>query len=222
VAAARAAWHPALAGIAPERLVFLDESGLDTRLTRTHARAPRGERARGHAPWKRRRVTLIAALGLGGVVALTTVAAATDATVFVAFIEGVLAPALKRRPEAVLVLDNLSVHKTPAVRAALDQAGISYRYLPSYSPDFNPMEPCWAKLKAHFRARAARSVEALEAELPSAWVCTCCDARALAVCVMAVGRRRAGGGRSGPPGHSGRFGRPVRWRKPARPTIQGG
>ena len=148
MAAARAAWHPALAGIAPERLVFLDESGLDTRLTRTHARAPRGERARGHAPWKRRRVTLIAALGLGGVVALMTVAAATDATVFVAFIEGVLAPALKRRPEAVLVLDNLSVHNTPAVRAALDQAGISYRYLPSYSPDFNPMEPCWAKLTA--------------------------------------------------------------------------
>ena len=84
------------------------------------------------------------------------------------FIEGVLAPALKRRPQAVLVLDNLSVHKTPAVRAALDRAGIGYRYLPSYSPDFNPMEPCWAKLKAHFRARAARSVETLEAELPSA------------------------------------------------------
>jgi DDE superfamily endonuclease len=66
------------------------------------------------------------------------------------------------------VLDNLAVHKAPAVRAALDRAWISYRYLPSYSPDFNPMEPCWAKLKAHFRARAARSIEALEAELPSA------------------------------------------------------
>ena len=168
MAAARAAWHPALAGIAPGRLVFLDESGLDTRLTRTHARAPRGERARGHAPWKRRRVTLIGALGLGGIVALMAVAAATDAAVFLAFLEGVLAPALKRRPEAVLVLDNLSVHKTPAVRAALDRTGISYRYLPSYSPDFNPMEPCWAKLKAHFRTRAARSMEALEAELPSA------------------------------------------------------
>jgi transposase len=157
-----------LAGIAPERLVFLDESGIDTRLTRTHARAPCGERAVGHAPWKRRRLTLIGALGLGGIVALMAVAAATDATVFVAFIEGVLAPALGRRPEAVLVLDNLAVHKTPAVRAALDRARISYRYLPSYSPDFNPMEPCWAKLKAHFRTRAARSLEALEAELPSA------------------------------------------------------
>lgn len=97
-----------------------------------------------------------------------TIAAATDAAVFLSFIEAVLAPALRARPDAVLVLDNLSVHKTRAVRAALDQAGISYRYLPAYSPDFNPMEPCWAKLKAHLRTRAARSIEALDAELPSA------------------------------------------------------
>ena len=168
MAAARAAWHAELAGIAPERLVFVDESGIDTRLVRTHARAPRGERAVGRVPWERRRLTLIGALGLGGVVALMTVAAATDAAVFLAFIEGVLAPSLKRRPDAVLVLDNLSAHKTPAVRGALDRARISYRYLPSYSPDFNPMEPCWAKLKAHFRTCAARCIEALEAELPSA------------------------------------------------------
>ena len=168
MAAARAAWHPELAGIAPERLVFLDESGIDTRLIRTHARAPRGDRAIGNVPWKRRRLTLIGALGLGGIVAMMAVAAATDAAVFLGVLEAELVPALKQRPEAVVVLDNLSAHKTPAVRAALDRAGISYRYLPSYSPDFNPMEPCWAKLKAHFRARAARSVEALEAELPSA------------------------------------------------------
>ena len=98
--------------------------------------------------------------------ALTAVAAATDAAVFLAFIEDVLAPGLERRPEAVLVLDNLSVHKTPAVRAALDRAGIGYRYLPSCSPDFNPMEPCWANPKAHFRARAACSVEALRRNSP--------------------------------------------------------
>lgn len=168
MAAARAAWHADLAGIAPERLVFLDESGLDTRLVRTHARAPRGERAVGRVPRERRRLTLIGALGLGGIVAMMTITAATDGAVFVGFIEEVLAPVLKRRPDAVVVLDNLSAHKTPAVRAALDRAGISYRYLPSYSPDFSPMEPCWAKLKAHFRTRAARSIEALEAELPSA------------------------------------------------------
>ena len=68
----------------------------------------------------------------------------------------------------VVVLDNLPAHSTPAVRAAFDQAGISHRHLPAYSPDFNPIEPCWAKLKAHLRARAARTPEALEAELPSA------------------------------------------------------
>jgi transposase len=101
-------------------------------------------------------------------VAMMTVAAATSAAVFLAFIEGVLAPALRQRPDAVLVMDNLSAHKTLAVRAALDRAGISYRYLPSYSPDFNPIEPCWAKLKAHFRACAARTCDALEAELPLA------------------------------------------------------
>jgi transposase len=168
VAAARAVWHAELAGIAPERLVFLDESGIDTRLIRTHARAPRGERAVGRVPWERRRLTLIGALGLGGIVARMTVAAATDAAIFLGFLEEVLAPALKRRSDAVVVLDNLSAHKTPAVRAALDRARISYRYLPSYSPDFSPMEPCWAKLKAHFRTRAARSMEALETELPSA------------------------------------------------------
>jgi transposase len=168
VAAARTGWHDDLAAIAPERLVFLDESGIDTRLIRTHARAPSGERAHGSVPWRRRRLTLIGALGLSGMVATMTIAAATDAAVFLSFIEAVLAPALKARPDAVLVLDNLSVHKTRAVRAALDHAGISYRYLPAYSPDFNPMEPCWAKLKAHLRTRAARSIEALDAELPSA------------------------------------------------------
>ena len=122
MAAARATWRTDAAGvggIAPERLVFLDESGIDTRLIRTHARAPRGDRAIGNVPWKRRRLTLIGALGLGGIVAMMTVAAATDAAVFLGFLEAVLVPALKRRPEAVLVLDNLSVHKTPAVRSAL-------------------------------------------------------------------------------------------------------
>jgi transposase len=153
VAAARAAWHADLAGIAAERLVFIDECGIDTRLVRTHARAPRGERAVGRVPWGRRRLTLIGALGLGGIVAMMTITAAADAAVFRGFLEAVLAPALQRRPEAVLVLDNLSAHKTPAVRAALGRAGISHRYLPSYSPDFSPMEPCWAKLKAHFRTR---------------------------------------------------------------------
>jgi transposase len=77
----------------------------------------------------------------------------------------VLIPALHRQqPDAIVVMDNLAAHKAKAVQQALDRAGISYRYLPPYSPDLNPIEQAWSKLKAHLRTRAARSLEALEAE----------------------------------------------------------
>ena len=100
--------------------------------------------------------------------ALMTIAAATTAEIFVAFIEQVLAPALRERPDALVLLDNLAAHKTPAVRAAFERAGIAYRYLPSYSPDFSPIEPCWGKMKVHLRACARRTREALEAQVPAA------------------------------------------------------
>ncbi len=151
-------------------MVFLDESGFDTRLVRTHARAPRGQRAHGAAPgghW--RRLTLIGALGLDGLCATMTVAAATGTAVFLAFVEQVLIPALLReRPDAVVVMDNLAAHKAACVRAALDKAGISYRYLPAYSPDMNPIELAWSKLKALLRSVGARSREALEQAIPGA------------------------------------------------------
>ena len=170
MAAARAAWRGEAARIDPARLVFLDESGFDTRLVRTHARAPRGQRAHGAAPgghW--RRLTLIGALGLDGLCAAMTVAAATGTAVFLAFVEQVLIPALLReRPDAVVVMDNLAAHKAACVRAALDKAGISYRYLPAYSPDMNPIELAWSKLKALLRSVGARSREALEQAIPGA------------------------------------------------------
>jgi hypothetical protein len=121
-----------LAEVELQRLIFLDESGVDTRLTRSHARAAPGQRAMGKVPgghWKR--LTLIGALGLEGVVASMSIAAATSTLVFLAFIEQVLIPALRRRPDAVVVLDNLGAHKAERVRDALDAARISYRYLPS-------------------------------------------------------------------------------------------
>ncbi len=170
MAAARAAWRDEAAEIDPARLVFLDESGFDTRLVRTHARAPRGQRAYGTAPgghWQR--LTLIGALALDGLYAAMTVAAATGTDVFHAFVTQVLIPALLReRPDAIVVMDNLAAHKAAIVRKALDQAGISYRYLPAYSPDMNPIEQAWSKLKACLRARAARSREALERAIPDA------------------------------------------------------
>ena len=76
-----------------------------------------------------------------------------------------LLPALRGRPDAIRVMDNLGAHKAEQVRHALEAAKISYRYLPCYSPDLNPIEPCWSKLKGRLRAKAARTREALEAEL---------------------------------------------------------
>ncbi len=97
------------------------------------------------------------------------VARATNTAVFLAFVTQVLIPALKRtRPDAVVVMDNLAAHKAAVVRRALDAAGISYRYLPAYSPDMNPIELAWSKLKTYLRARAARSREALEHAIPDA------------------------------------------------------
>ncbi len=170
MAAARAEWRDEAAGLDPARLVFLGESGFDTRLVRAHARAPRGQRAHGEAPgghWHR--LALVGALALDGICAAMAVAAATGTAVFLAFVERALIPALLReRPDAVVVMDNLGAHKAAAVRGALDRAGIGHRYLPAYSPDMNPIEQAWSKLKARMRAEAARSREALERALPDA------------------------------------------------------
>jgi transposase len=148
-------------------------------MTRAHARAPRGRRATGKVPRGRwERLTLIGALALDGVVAAMSVAAATGTAVFLAFVEGVLVPALEDRPHAVVVMDNLGAHKAEAVRGALDRAGLARRYLPPHSPDLNPIEPCWSKLKTRLRAEAARSREALEAALgPALAAITARDAR---------------------------------------------
>ena len=125
-----------MAGVEPRRLVFLDECGVDTRMTRTYARAAGGARATGKVPWGRwERLTVLGALALDGVVAAMSIAAATGTRVFLAFVEQVLIPALRDRPDAVVVMDNLAAHKAEAVRHALEAAGIAYRYLPSHSPD---------------------------------------------------------------------------------------
>jgi transposase len=166
IAEQRASWRADLAGVAPERLVFIDETGIDTRMTRAHGRAARGRRVPGKVPWgHRRRLSVIGALALDGVVASMSIAAATSTAVFLAFVEQVLVPALRERPGAVVVLDNLAAHKAEKVRAALDAAGLGCRYLPPYSPDLNPIEQAWSKLKARLRAEGARSREALEIAL---------------------------------------------------------
>lgn len=160
--------------------MFVDEAGVTTDLTRTHARAPRGQRAHGSAPAGRwRRLTVLGALGADGVAAAMTVERATDTAVFLAFLDRVLIPELVRtRPGAVVVMDNLSPHKAPAVRARLEAAGLALLYLPRYSPDLSPIEPLWSKLKALLRAAAARTIEALEDALAAALArVTAADAR---------------------------------------------
>ena len=165
----RAAYRDEVAEAEPADLLFVDESGIATRMTRTHARAPRGGRARGPIPcggW--RRVTLLGALGLDGPVAMMSIEAATSTPVFLAFLDQVLLPELARRPGgATVVMDNLAPHKAGAVRERIEGAGLKLRFLPRYSPDLSPIEPCWSKSKTLLRAREARSVEALDRELPA-------------------------------------------------------
>jgi transposase len=167
VAAARRDWRAAMAGIAPDRLVFLDESGVLTNLVRPYARSPKGQRAHGTAPcgdWTR--LTVLGALGLEGMVGAMSIEAATSGAVFHAFLDQVLLPQLRRtKPDAVLVMDNLQAPKAKLVRDLLDQSGFAYHYLPAYSPDFNPIEPGWAKMKNGLRKLAARTAETLHAAL---------------------------------------------------------
>ena len=154
---ARADWRTddaaGLGGIAPERLVFIDESAVLTSMARRYGRSPRGERAFAKVPfgnWKR--LSVLSALGLEGFLATMSVEHATDGAIFAAYLEQVLLPVLREhKPDAVLVMDNLRPHKTPEVQAVLDGSGFSYRYLPSYSPDLSPIEPAWAKVKSYLR-----------------------------------------------------------------------
>jgi len=154
-------------GVAPERLVFLDECGVLTGMARLYGRSPRGTRADGTAPcgsWTR--LSVLGALGHEGMLAAMSVEAATSGAVFRAYLERVLLPELRRaKPDAVLVMDNLGAHKTPEVRKLLDGSGFPYRYLPSYSPDLSPIEPAWAQVKAELRRVAARTPEELHRAL---------------------------------------------------------
>jgi hypothetical protein len=136
-----------LAGIDPRRLVFLDGSGIDARMVRSCARAPRGQRAVGKVPHGRwERLTVLGALAVDGVAAAMSIAAAASTAVFLAFTEQVLVPAMRGRPDAILVMDNLAGPRAETVRGALDRAGLSHRCLPPCSRDLNPIEPSTAPL----------------------------------------------------------------------------
>jgi transposase len=148
--------------IAPDDLVFIDETGITTSMIRTHARARGQQRALSRAPAGRyERLTLIGGIGLTGLRAMMTIPAFANEAVFLAFVEKVLVPEL--RPGQVVVLDNLAAHKRPSIRAAVEGAGCRLEFLPRYSPEWNPIEACWSKMKNHLRTRAARTLQSLEA-----------------------------------------------------------
>lgn len=156
-----------MTGLDRSRFKFVDESGVNLALTRLFGRAPRGERVCDSVPKNYgENVTMLGALSVSGVEALMTVSGATDGEVFLAFVREVLSPTLT--PGDVVVWDNLGAHRSQAVRAAVEAKGARLMFLPPYSPDMNPIERCWSKIKTALRAAKARTREALEAAIKQA------------------------------------------------------
>jgi transposase len=163
----RAEWRAGQPGLDPERLVFVDETWASTAMARRYGRSPKGRRLVcpiPHGHWKT--TTFVAALRAGGLTAPTVIDGAMTGDLFAAYAAQVLAPEL--RPGDVVVLDNLAAHKRAAARAAIEAAGAEVRFLPPYSPDLNPIEPAFAKLKALLRAAGLRTVDGLWAFLGQA------------------------------------------------------
>lgn len=149
------------------KLVFVDESGSNIAMTRLFARAPSGRRAEDVVPRNRGVIiTLIGALTMAGLEAVMTIEGATTAAVFRAYVEQVLSTILN--PGDVVVLDNLGAHKHQQVRDAIEGRGAEVVFLPPYSPDLNPIEECWSKVKSLLRAAKARTREALDAAVDKA------------------------------------------------------
>jgi transposase len=156
--AKRAAWREQTRGLDPARFVWVDETGSDLGLTRTHSRAPRGQRADSTVPSKRgKNRTLITALTLEGIGPGLLLDEAIDRTTFDGYIIHCLAPTLK--PEQIVVVDNLKVHYSDRAKAAIEARGAHLWYLPPYSPDFNPIEEAFSKAKTFLRSVAPRTLE---------------------------------------------------------------
>lgn len=158
--AARETWFEGQLDLDPRRLVFIDETGASTKMARLRGRAPRGERCRAavpHGHWKT--TTFTAGLRLGGMVAPMVLDGAMNGDAFRAYVEQVLVPELNKGD--VVIMDNLPAHKVSGVRKMIEDAGARLLYLPPYSPDFNPIEMAFSKLKAMLRRASARTIDEL-------------------------------------------------------------
>lgn len=149
------------------RLKFLDEAGSNLAMTRLYGRAAPGERVVDNAPQNYgENITMLATLSLDGITAPMTGAGAVDGVVFRTYVEKVLAPTLSAGD--IVIMDNLGAHKVSGVRELIEARGARVIYLPPYSPDLNPIEKCWSKIKTYLRAAKARTREALEKALKEA------------------------------------------------------
>jgi len=157
-------WRYWQAHLHPQQLVFIDETGANTKLARLYGRAFRGQRLVAKVPyghWKT--TTFVGALRVAGITAPLIVDGPVNGSVFRAYVEQQRAVTL--RPGDTVIMDNLAAHKVAGVREAIEAAGASLVYLPPYSPDLNPIELAFAKLKALLRSAAARAVDQLESTI---------------------------------------------------------
>jgi len=160
VARARRRWRRQQRWLSATRLVFLDETAVNTKMVRLSGRCPRGERLVGCVPqghWKT--ITFVAALRHDGMTAPFVVDGPMTGPAFLAYVEQCLAPTLKRKD--IVIMDNLAAHKVSGVREAIEAVGATLRYLPQYSPDLNPIEMPFSKFKAYLRKAAERAVSGL-------------------------------------------------------------
>jgi transposase len=177
VKAAREAWPTRVQDIQAKNLVFLDEFGSNTQMARTHGRAPCGERVTckvPHGHWKT--VSTIAAMTVDGIIAAASFDGATDADLFITFVQDELLPAL--HPGQVLVMDNLKPHKSAEVAALVESVGARVMLLPAYSPDLNPIENAISKVKGILKSLSRRTMDGLYAAIDQALrAITASDAR---------------------------------------------
>jgi transposase len=153
-------WFEGQLDLDPAKLVFIDETWASTNMARLYGRAPEGERLRvgiPHGHWKR--TTFIAGLRLSGITAAGVLDGSLDGEIFLDYVSRILVPTLS--PGDVVIMDNLTSHKGDAIRQAIEAAGAKLVFLPPYSPDFNPIENAFSKLKALLRKAAERTVSGL-------------------------------------------------------------
>jgi transposase len=164
---ARAGYWQRIAALDPQRLRFVDESGVNLALTRLYGRAPKGERVIGAVPQNYgQNVTMLGALGGHGSQAVMTVEGATDTAVLRTYVRQVLGPTLV--PGDIVVLDNLGVHKAVGIQQMLARRQARLLYLPPDSPDLSPIEPCWGKVTVSLRKAKARTRDILDAAITQA------------------------------------------------------